>query len=70
MFPMQRFRIGDQIHIIHKGEKEDQTYTVLDILEDYGGNSYWLKSSSGKLVLESETPETVFERIVQSTELL
>ena len=63
---MQRFRIGDQINIIHKGEKEEQAYTVLDILEDYGGNSYWLKSKSGKMVLESETPETVFEKVDSS----
>jgi hypothetical protein len=58
-----RFRIGDQIYIIHKDEKEKQTYTILDILEDYGGNSYWLRGESGKMLLESETPETVFEKI-------
>lgn len=61
-----RFRIGDQIHIVHKGEKEDETYTILDILEDYGGNSYWLKGRSGKMVLESESLETVFVKITST----
>jgi hypothetical protein len=59
---MERFRIGDQIRVIHKGQKEKQNCTILDILEDYGGNSYWLKSDQGTLRLEIETPETVFER--------
>lgn len=63
---MERFRIGDKIHIIHKGEKAEPTYTIVDILEDYGGNSYWLKSSSGKMALESETPETVFEKVTNA----
>ncbi|MGB6464493.1 MAG: hypothetical protein WBF38_09770 [Nitrosotalea sp.] len=61
---MERLRIGDRICVIHKGEKEEQTYTILDILEDYGENSYWLKGESGKMVLECETPETVFEKVV------
>lgn len=60
---MQRVKIGDTVKTIHKGKEEAQTYTILDILEDYGGNSYWLKGESGKMVLESETPETVFERV-------
>ena len=59
---MEKFRIGDKIKVIHKG-KVEQTCTVLDILEDYGGNSYWLKSEQGRLMLEIETPETTFERI-------
>jgi hypothetical protein len=60
---MERFRIGDRISINHKGVKEEQTYTILDILEDYGGNSYWLKAETGKMVLASETPETAFEKV-------
>lgn len=60
---MDRFRIGDRIHVINKGKKEEQTCTILDILEDYGGNSYWLKNDQGVLQLEIETPETVFERL-------
>ena len=60
---MERFRIGDKIRIIHNGKKEEQTCTILDILEDYGGNSYWLKSDQGVLQLEIETPETIFEKI-------
>lgn len=60
---MQRFRIGDKIHVIHEGNKEEQICTILDILEDYDGNSYWLKNDNGILRLEIETPETVFEKI-------
>ena len=61
--PMQRFRIGDQIRVIHHGEKEEQICTVLDILEDYDGSTYWLKSDQGTLRLEMETRETVFEKV-------
>ena len=60
---MERFRIGDQIRVIHRGQKEEQTCTILDILEDYGGNSYWLKNDQGILQLEIETPETAFEKV-------
>ena len=60
---MERFRIGDKIRVIHKGRKEDQICVILDILEDYGGNSYWLKSKNGFLSLEIETPETIFEKV-------
>lgn len=60
---MQKFRIGDKIRIIHKGKEDEQIYTILDILEDYGGNSYWLKGDTGRMVLESETSETVFEKV-------
>lgn len=60
---MERFRIGDKIRVIHEGIKEDQTCTILDILEDYDGNSYWLKSREGVLRLEIETPETFFEKV-------
>ncbi|MGI0022577.1 MAG: hypothetical protein ACRD9Q_06930 [Nitrososphaeraceae archaeon] len=60
---MEKFRIGDRIRIVHKGEKEDQICTILDILEDYGGDSYWMKNESGSLRLEIETPETVFSKI-------
>ncbi|HSB57288.1 MAG TPA: hypothetical protein VLD38_05730 [Nitrosopumilaceae archaeon] len=60
---MDKFKIGDRIKIIHNGKKEDKVCTILDILEDYGGYSYWLKSDKGSLVLEIETPETVFEKV-------
>lgn len=60
---MEKFKIGDRIRIIHKGKKENQSCVILDILEDYGGDSYWLKNENGNLMLEIETPETVFEKI-------
>ena len=60
---MGKFRIGDRIRIIHMGQKEEQTCTILDVLEDYDGNPYWLKSDQGRLMLEIETPETIFERV-------
>jgi hypothetical protein len=62
---MERFRIGDRICVVHRGKKEDQNCIILDILEDYGSNSYWMKSDQGVLRLEIETPETVFEKIIQ-----
>ena len=60
---MTKLKIGDKIRIIHKGKNEEHTFTILDILEDYGGNSYWIKNDKGSLRLEMETPETVFEKI-------
>ena len=60
---MERFRIGDQIRVTHHGEKEEQICTILDILEDYDGSTYWLKSDQGALRLEMETRETVFEKV-------
>lgn len=60
---MQRFRIGDQIRVVHEGKKEAQMCTILDILEDYDGNTYWLKNDQGVLRLEIETPETSFEKV-------
>ena len=60
---MTKFRIGDNIRIIHKGKTEEHAFTILDILEDYGGDSYWIKNDKGILRLEIETPETVFEKI-------
>ena len=60
---MEKFRIGDRVRIIHKGKEEDQICTILDMLEDYGGYSYWLKSDQGVLRLEIETPETIFEKL-------
>ena len=60
---MEKFKIGDRITIIHKGKKENQSCVILDILEDYGGDSYWLKNENGSLMLEIETPETVFEKV-------
>jgi len=59
---LERLRIGDKIRIIHKG-KQEGICTILDILEDYGGESYWLENEIGTLSLEIETPETVFEKI-------
>ena len=60
---MEKLKIGDRIRIIHKGKKENQSCVILDILEDYGGDSYWLKNENGSLMLEIETPETVFEKV-------
>ena len=60
---MQRFRIGDKIRIVHKGIEDDQIYTILDILEDYDGNTYWLRSEKGVPMLEMETLQTKFVRV-------
>ena len=60
---MEKFRIGDRIRIVHEGQKEDQICIILDILEDYGGDSYWIKNECGSLRLEIETPETAFEKV-------
>ena len=60
---MEKLRIGDRIRIVHEGQKEDQICTILDILEDYGVDSYWIKNESGSLRLEIETPETAFEKV-------
>lgn len=57
-----KFSIGDKIRIIHNG-KQVETAVIFDILEDYGGFSYWLQRANGRLMLEIETPETIFERI-------
>ena len=59
---MEKFRIGDKIKVIHKG-KVEHTCTVLEILEDYSGNSYWIRDGNGRLILEIETPETIFEKV-------
>lgn len=59
---MEKFRLGDRIRIIHEGKQED-ICTILDILEDYDGSSYWLKSDKGTLLLEIETPETKIEKV-------
>ncbi|GEM_PF-3520573 len=59
---MQKFKIGDKIRVLYKG-KEDHTSTIVEILEDYSGDMYWLKNENGRCILESETPETVFEKI-------
>lgn len=61
---MQKFKIGDKIRVLHKG-KEDHISTIIEILEDYGGDMYWLKNEKGRCILESETPETVFEKVIQ-----
>ena len=60
---MEKFRIGDRIRIVHGDQKEDQICTILDVLEDYGGDSFWIKNESGSLRLEFETPETAFEKV-------
>jgi len=59
---MERLGIGDKIRIVHRG-KQEGICTILDILEDYGGESYWLENENGTLSLEIETPETIFEKI-------
>lgn len=63
LIPMQKFRIGDKIKIIHKGKEDEHTYTVLDVLEDYDGNTYWLRNEKGVPILEMETRETIFNRV-------
>lgn len=59
---MERFGIGDRIRIINKDNGERAVCIILDILEDYGGNTYWVKYNDGRLGLEYETPETIFIR--------
>ncbi len=59
---MQRLRVGDVIRVIHKGNVE-KVCTIMDVLEDYDGNTYWLKSETGRMILEIETPDIVFEKI-------
>lgn len=58
-----KFRIGDRVKIIHKGQIE-KICTIIDILQDYGSDTYWLKSEKGGLILEMETPETKFEKLI------
>lgn len=60
---MEKFRTGDKIRIVHDGKRENQICTIIDVLEDYDGCSYWLKNEEGRLQLEIETPETIFEKI-------
>lgn len=60
---MERLRIGDRVRVIHKGKKEDEVCTILDILEDYGDYTYWLRNDKGNTRLESETLETIFEKV-------
>lgn len=62
---MQKLRIGDKIKVIHLG-KEEHVSTIVEILEDYGGDMYWLKNENGRCILEGETPETVFEKVDHS----
>lgn len=59
---MKRLRVGDVIRVIHKGDVE-KICTIMDVLEDYDGNTYWLKSETGRMMLEVETPDTVFENM-------
>lgn len=59
---MKRLRVGDVIRVIHKGDVE-KICTIMDVLEDYDGNTYWLRSDTGRMILEAETPDTVFEKI-------
>jgi hypothetical protein len=58
-----QFKVGDTIRVLYQG-KEDHTGTIVEILEDYSGNMYWLKNKNGRCILESETPETVFEKVI------
>jgi len=53
------------VKIIHKGQVE-KICTIIDILQDYGGDTYWLKNENGSLLLETETPETRFERMIDA----
>lgn len=59
---MQKLRIGDKVKVIHQG-KEEHVSTIVEILEDYSGDMYWLKDENGGFILEMETPFTSFERI-------
>jgi hypothetical protein len=61
---MQKFRIGDKIKITHKGKEDEHLYTILDILEDYDGSAYWLRNEKGVPLLEAETRETEFEKVI------
>lgn len=58
-----KFRIGDRVKVIHNGQTE-KICTIIDILQDYDGDTYWLKSEKGGLILEMETPETKFEKVL------
>jgi len=60
---MERLRKGDRICVVHKGQKEEQICTILDILEDYDGSMLWLENERGTLRLEIETPTTTFEKV-------
>ncbi|MEM3008187.1 MAG: hypothetical protein QXY15_09040 [Candidatus Nitrosotenuis sp.] len=60
-----KFRIGDRVRIVHKGQVE-KVCTIIDILQDYGGDTYWLKNENGRLMLETETPETKFEKLMDT----
>ena len=57
---MTRFFVGDKIRITNINTGEKDVCTILDILEDYGGNTYWVKYEDGRLSLEYETPNTIF----------
>jgi len=60
---MQKLRIGDKIKVVHLGKEENQVYTILDILEDYDGSTYWMRDEKGVPILEMETSQTKFEKI-------
>jgi len=60
---MARLKIGDSIEVIHNGKKTNQIETIVDIIEDYGGNSYWLRDEKGRLTLESDTSTTIFKKL-------
>lgn len=57
---MDRIVAGDKIKIIDINKGEKTTCTILDILEDYGSNTYWVRYDDGRLGLEYETPNTIF----------
>ena len=60
---MVRLKIGDRIQMIHKGKETNRIETIVDIIEDYGCNTYWVRNEKGSLALESETPETTFKKL-------
>jgi hypothetical protein len=59
---MERLRVGDSIRMIHCGKREDEVCTIVDILEDYSGDTFVLKNRRGNIRLEIETPETILEK--------
>lgn len=60
---MVRLQIGDSVEVVHNGKKTNQIETIVDIIEDYSGNSYWLRDEKGRLTLETETSKTIFKKL-------
>ncbi len=59
---MDRFLVGDKIRIINIDKGERAVCVILDILEDYSGDMYWVRYDDDRLGLECDTPNTVFVR--------